>query len=300
MSTDQAVLLVGAVAALLAALGIYQGVRSRNIAQRSDKAAEHRWHSAIRPRPKVGFADPSQMFAPGPVVTINASNQGGAITSGLVVAHVRDRLYIGAIAMPAQAPTMSIALLPIAEPFPQSYWNGNMVSEIVAIYAVDVDGGMWECRNEVALDTTMPGPGTPAFFTWLEKIRARGQARELAISQASQRQPNSTIGKPNPQDVTEEDLVVRSRGSQFVTQLMFKTFARPGVRHIMSRGEHRIPSRLDIKRPEERTIRSTDLPITISGEHGAFAILAIVPGGFVIREENSAGEEIDAWLYFES
>ena len=303
MSIEQAALVVAAVAVVLTAILVFQGVRSRNIAKRSDKAAERRWEASIRPRPKVGFSDPSQMFAPGPAVTITASNQGGAITSGLVVAHVRDRLYIGGILMPAQAPATTSTLLPIAGAFPEAYWNGNMVSEIIAVYAVDVEGGMWECRHDLSLDAPMPGPGAREFLAWLETVRARARAQTNkpdADEVQRGRSSRPPILKPKPEDVTEEDLLVRARGSQFVAQLMFKTFARPGVRHIVSRGEQRTPARIDFKRPEERTVRSTDLPVTISGEHGVFVVLSIVPGGFVIREEDSAGEEVDSWLYFDS
>jgi hypothetical protein len=101
-----------------------------------------------------------------------------------------------------------------------------------------------------------------------------------------------------PEVVTEDDLVVRSRGSQFVTELTFKTFARPGIRQILSRGEQRTPARLDIMRPQTLSIRSSDLPYTVSGGHGDLVVTSIVPGGFLVNEEESAGEEIVVFLYF--
>lgn len=101
-----------------------------------------------------------------------------------------------------------------------------------------------------------------------------------------------------PDVATEDDLLVRSRGSQFVTELAFKTFARPGVRPILSRGEQRTPARLDVMRPQRLSIRSSDLPYTLSEEHGDLVITSIVPGGFLVNEEESAGEELVVFLYF--
>lgn len=101
-----------------------------------------------------------------------------------------------------------------------------------------------------------------------------------------------------PANVTEEDLAVRARGSQFVTELAFKTFARPGVRQILSPNEQRVPTRLDVVTPEKRSLRSTELPAAVSGSHGVLVITSIVPGGFTVNEEASAGEEVDVLLYF--
>ncbi|SRR5216683_1471352 len=101
-----------------------------------------------------------------------------------------------------------------------------------------------------------------------------------------------------PVNVTEEDLAVRSRGSAFITELMFKTFARPGVRQILSPSELRTPVRLDVVRPEKRSLRSTELPAAVTGLHGVLVITSIVPGGFTVNEEGSVGEEVDVLLYF--
>jgi hypothetical protein len=101
-----------------------------------------------------------------------------------------------------------------------------------------------------------------------------------------------------PATITEEDLAIRLRGSPNVTEMMFTTFARPGVRQILDTNERRTPTRLDIVRPEKRSLRSTDLPATISGPHGVVVVTGIVSGGFILNEEQSAGEEIDVFVYF--
>lgn len=101
-----------------------------------------------------------------------------------------------------------------------------------------------------------------------------------------------------PSDVSDEDLVVRTRGSEFVTELAFTTFARPGVRQILSPNEKRRPTRLEVIRPQKVNISSSSLPMTISGTHGVLFVTSIVPGGFTINEEGSAGEEVVVIAYF--
>jgi hypothetical protein len=51
-------------------------------------------------------------------------------------------------------------------------------------------------------------------------------------------------------------------------------------------------------RPQTLSIRSSDLPYTVSGGHGDLVVTSIVPGGFLVNEEESAGEEIVVFLYF--
>ncbi len=101
-----------------------------------------------------------------------------------------------------------------------------------------------------------------------------------------------------PTTVTEEDLAVRASGSEFVTRLLFITFGRPGVRPIRSSGDQRTPSRLDFVRPEKRTLRQADLPSTVTGTHGVVIVTSLTPGGFVVNEEGSVGEEVEVFLYF--
>jgi hypothetical protein len=112
--------------------------------------------------------------APGDWISVRVSNPGGAVPSGLVYARIREKLYAGGIILPAQSGDVVISCGRIGE-VPVKYWSGNLVSEIVAVWAEDLEGRMWECRNGVVPRTPMPDPGSDEFFAWLEEVRAQGR-----------------------------------------------------------------------------------------------------------------------------
>lgn len=181
MSLEQVVgLVIGGVAAVAAIYAAVEARRARLLSQRSEHSADRRWLVTTRPRPKVGFADPVQLMAAdaGPSIRVTASNPGGAITSGLVIARFREALYVGGLTLPEQSGQAVSTLQRMAERCPARYWTGNMLSEILVVLAEDIDGRMWECQNGVITSRPMPSPGSDEFFGWLEDIRAKARSQQ--------------------------------------------------------------------------------------------------------------------------
>lgn len=178
-SLEIAGVVIAAVTFTVAVYAALEARWARQSSQRGEHVSDHRWQASTRPRPRVGFADPAQVMtaAPGDWISVKVSNPGGSVPSGLVVARIREKLYIGGIILPAQSGDVVISLGRIAVECPTKFWTGNMLSEIVAVYAEDLEGRMWECLNGAVATKAMPSPGTDEFFSWLEDIRAQARSQ---------------------------------------------------------------------------------------------------------------------------
>jgi hypothetical protein len=79
--------------------------------------------------------------------------------------------------------------------------------------------------------------------------------------------------------------------------IQFTTNGQP-PRTVVVPNRPRTPTRLDVVRPQKRTVRNGDLPASILGRLGTMRIPRFVPGGFVFEENGCRGDEVRVEIYF--
>jgi hypothetical protein len=128
MSTEQALVLIAAAAAVWAAF----------FATRADwsvRRAMKRFDVATKPVPNIVFGQ----AAPGQSVQLEVENLGGTLAAGGIIVHVSDELYAGELTLPDKAPPRQISL-----PFVVKAWKRQLEPQCLVLIARDSTGRCWD------------------------------------------------------------------------------------------------------------------------------------------------------------
>lgn len=154
MSSEQALVLVAAVAAVWAAF----------FATRADwtvRRALKRMETASRPVPNIVFTG---NVSPGQAVELEVENLGGTMAAGGLIVHVSDELYAGELTLPENAAPRRVSL-----PFVVKAWKRQLEPQCLVLIARDVSG---RCFDYVDGGREIKNPRR-----WLS-----GQLRELRMT----------------------------------------------------------------------------------------------------------------------
>ena len=143
MATEQALVLFGALTALLALWAAIFATRA-DIAARGARAdARQRWEDSTRPTPHFTFTSAP---APGQPIELDVENLGGALVSGAVIVQHGDDLYAGELTLPEKAPARRIVLPPVLKA-----WQRSGQPRCLLLAGRDVSGRTWDFADGVKL-----------------------------------------------------------------------------------------------------------------------------------------------------
>jgi hypothetical protein len=139
MSSDQIVVTLVVVAALLALWAAVFATRADRASRRAGKLADARWEAATKPVPHLTFTGSP---APNQPIEVEVDNLGGTAIAGGVIVQAADDLYAGELTMAEKAPPRRILLQPAMKA-----WQRASQPRCLLLVARDVNGRTWNCLD---------------------------------------------------------------------------------------------------------------------------------------------------------
>ena len=139
MSSEQVVLAMVVVTAVLALWAAVFATRADRAARRAGKLADARWEAATKPVPHLTFTGSP---APNQPIEVEVDNLGGTAIAGGVIVQAADDLYAGELTMPEKAPPRRILLQPAMKA-----WQRASQPRCLLLVARDVNGRTWNCLD---------------------------------------------------------------------------------------------------------------------------------------------------------
>jgi len=174
MSTEQVLVALGSVTALLALWAAIFATRADMAARRASAEAKRRWEDSTRPTPHFTFTSTP---SPGQPIELDVENLGGAMVAGAVIVQHGDDLFASELSLPEKAPARRIVLPPVLKA-----WQRSGQPRCLLLAGRDVSGRTWDFVEDTKL---IKDPRR-----WLA-----GQLRELRL-QGVVDFPGLTGGKP--------------------------------------------------------------------------------------------------------
>jgi hypothetical protein len=139
MTSEQAVVGLAVVAAVLALWAAVFATRADRAARRAGKLADSRWEAATKPVPHLTFTGSP---APNQPIEVEVDNLGGTAIAGGVIVQAADDLYAGELTIPEKAPPRRILLQPAMKA-----WQRASQPRCLLLVARDVNGRTWNCLD---------------------------------------------------------------------------------------------------------------------------------------------------------
>ncbi len=139
MSSEQIVVTLAVVTALLALWAAMFATRADWAARRASRLADARWETATKPVPHVTFIG---LPPPNQPIEVEIENLGGTLAAGGVIVQAADDLYAGEVTMPEKAPPRRILLQPAMKA-----WQRANQPRTLLLVARDANGRLWNCLD---------------------------------------------------------------------------------------------------------------------------------------------------------
>jgi hypothetical protein len=143
MSSEQVVVGLGAITAVLALWAAIFATRADKASRRAIRLADARWEATTKPVPHLAFTSPP---SPGQPIEVEVENLGGTLTAGGVIVQAADDLYAGELTLPEKASPRRIVLQPAMKA-----WQRTSQPRCLLLVARDVNGRCWDCLDGVKL-----------------------------------------------------------------------------------------------------------------------------------------------------
>jgi hypothetical protein len=139
MNSEQIVVGLAVVTALLGLWAAVFATRADRASRRASYLADARWETVTKPVPRLTFTgSPS----PNQPIEIEIENLGGTLAAGGVIVQAADDLYAGELTMPEKAPPRRILLQPAMKA-----WQRATQPRCLLLVARDVNGRCWNCLD---------------------------------------------------------------------------------------------------------------------------------------------------------
>jgi hypothetical protein len=139
MSSEQIVVGLAAITAVLALWAAVFATRADRASRRAIKLADARWEATTKPVPQVTFTGSP---APSQPIEVEVQNLGGTMVAGGVIVQAADDLYASELSMPDKAPPRRILLQPAMKA-----WQRASQPSTLLLVARDVNGRYWNCLD---------------------------------------------------------------------------------------------------------------------------------------------------------
>ena len=136
MSTDQLLLGLAVVTALLSLWAAVFATQAYLTTRRATALANQRWEDTVRPAPRISFTTPP---APGQAIELEVENLGGTLAAGAVIVQANDDLYAGELTLPEHAPARRIFLNPVLKA-----WQRKNQPSCLLLVGRDLSGKCWD------------------------------------------------------------------------------------------------------------------------------------------------------------
>jgi hypothetical protein len=136
VSTDQLLLGLAVVTALLSLWAAVFATQAYLTTRRATALANQRWEDTVRPAPRISFTTPP---APGQAIELEVENLGGTLAAGAVIVQANDDLYAGELTLPEHAPARRIFLNPVLKA-----WQRKNQPSCLLLVGRDLSGKCWD------------------------------------------------------------------------------------------------------------------------------------------------------------
>jgi hypothetical protein len=143
MGTEQVLVALAVVTAVLALWAAIFATRADLAARHASADAKRRWDDSTRPTPHFTFtSSPS----PGQPIELDVENLGGALVAGAVIVQHGDDLYAGELSLPEKAPARRIVLPPVLKA-----WQRSGQPRCLLLAGRDVTGRTWDFVDDTKI-----------------------------------------------------------------------------------------------------------------------------------------------------
>ena len=132
-------LILGVVAAVLAAGALFFAFRAERTARAVGAAADRRWDGMVRPRPRFTFTSAP---AANQAIEVEVENLGGTLAAGAIVAAYGEDLFACELTLPEKAPPRRIMMPPVLKA-----WQKARQPAFLMVAGRDVSGRWWDCLD---------------------------------------------------------------------------------------------------------------------------------------------------------
>lgn len=139
MSTQQVLVVLGVVTALLALWAAFFATRADLATRRAKAEAKQRWDDSIRPIPHFTFTTAPAIGQP---IEVDVENLGGTLAAGAVIVQHGDDLFAGELTLPEKAPARRIVLTPVLKA-----WQRSSQPRCLLLAGRDISGRCWDCLD---------------------------------------------------------------------------------------------------------------------------------------------------------
>jgi hypothetical protein len=139
MSSEQIVVALAVVTAVLALWAAAFATRADLASRRAIKVADARWETVTKPVPHLTFTSTP---SPNQAIELEIENLGGTLAAGGVIVQAADDLYAGELTMAEKAPPRRILLQPAMKA-----WQRATQPRCLLLVARGVDGRVWNCLD---------------------------------------------------------------------------------------------------------------------------------------------------------
>jgi hypothetical protein len=139
MSSEQIVVILAVVTAVLALWAAVFATRADLAARKATKVADARWETVTKPVPHLTFTG---LPSPNQPIEIEIENLGGTLVAGGVIVQAADDLYASELTMAEKAPPRRIVLQPALKA-----WQRATQPRCLLLVARDVNGRWWNCLD---------------------------------------------------------------------------------------------------------------------------------------------------------
>jgi hypothetical protein len=139
MSSEQMVVGLAAITAVLALWAAVFATRADSASRRAIKVADARWEATTKPIPQLTFTGPP---SPNQAIEVEVQNLGGTMVAGGVIVQAADDLYASELTLAEKSPPRRILLQPAMKA-----WQRAGQPSCLLLVARDVNGRYWNCLD---------------------------------------------------------------------------------------------------------------------------------------------------------
>ncbi len=136
MSTEELLLGLSVLTALLAFWAAIFATRADRAARQAKRIADRRWDDSIKPQPNFSFTTAPAMGQP---IEVDVQNMGGALTAGAVIVQHGDDLFASELTLTDKAPPSRIVLMPVMKA-----WQRVSSPRCLLLVGRDISGRWWD------------------------------------------------------------------------------------------------------------------------------------------------------------
>lgn len=139
MSSEQILVGLSAITALLAFWAAVFATRADSASRRAIELADSRWEASTKPVPRLTFPAPP---APGQAIDVDVENLGGTLAAGGLIVQAGDELYAGELTLPEKAPLRRLSFPSVVKA-----WQKVAQPKVHLLVVRDVGGACWDCLD---------------------------------------------------------------------------------------------------------------------------------------------------------